>query len=236
VQGRSVSSSDGNAAILAAAVAAAGLGADANAAGNHAGGNGSSNAANAASVHSQAFAPVALDSTGSSQGSSFVQQGTVTAQAANAASSQSNASDQGQSHSADNSAAAQSQAPTELLQGTVAPVHNAVVSAEPVAAASVGMPAPAQAGGVADGGPAQSNAVVAQVLADALHGGGGGTIDALINSLPGHGGGSAADALASHNAGGVSNGDTGVFAAFSGAHMALTMESMVVHQDAAPHA
>jgi hypothetical protein len=100
-------------------------------------------------------------------------------------------------------------------------------------AAAVAMPAPAVAG-AAHSGPVQGNEVVAQVLVDALHGGGGGTIETLVNSLPNSSGASAAEALASHMAAGVSNGDTGVFAGFQGAHMALTMESMVVHQDAVP--
>jgi len=85
-----------------------------------------------------------------------------------------------------------------------------------------------------DNGASHSNAVVAQVLVEALQGGDGGTIEALVNSLPSKGGESAAEMLASHMAAGVSNGDTGVFAGFQGAHMALTMEAMVVHQDAVP--
>ncbi len=128
--------------------------------------------------------------------------------------------------------AAQPQAPTELLQGTDAPAHNEVVAQSPVTAAAVAMPAPAVAG-AAHSGPVQGNEVVAQVLVDALHGGGGGTIEALVNALP-NGGASAAEALASHMAAGVSNGDTGVFAGFQGGHIALTMESMMVHQDAVP--
>ena len=185
-----------------------------------------------AGVHNEALAPVALEST-SANGSSFVEQGSVTSQVAAAAKSSPNASDEGQSHSADNSAAAQSQAPTELLQGTDAPAHNEVVAQTPVTAAAVAMPAPAVAG-AAHSGPVQGNEVVAQVLVDALHGGGGGTIEALVNALPNNGGASAAEALASHMAAGVSNGDTGVFAGFQGGHIALTMESMMVHQDAVP--
>jgi hypothetical protein len=79
--------------------------------------------------------------------------------------------------------------------------------------------------------------VVGKVLADALHGGGHGpNVEALINSLPSHGdgGNAVADALASHAAGAVPNGDTGVFAGFSagaGSHM---MEQMAMHADAAP--
>ena len=191
-----------------------------------------SHSSSVAGVHNEALAPVALEST-SANGSSFVEQGSVTSQAAAAAKSSPNASDEGQSHSADNSAAAQSQAPTELLQGTDAPAHNEVVAQTPMTAAAVAMPAPAVAG-AAHSGPVQGNEVVAQVLVDALHGGGGGTIEALVNALPNNGGASAAEALASHMAAGVSNGDTGVFAGFQGAHMALTMESMMVHQDAVP--
>ncbi len=163
---------------------------------------------------------------------SFAEQGSVTSQGQSAAKSSPNASDEGQSHSADDTGAAQPQAPTELLQGTDAPAHNEVVAQSPVTAAAVAMPAPAVAG-AAHSGPVQGNEVVAQVLVDALHGGGGGTIEALVNALP-NGGASAAEALASHMAAGVSNGDTGVFAGFQGGHIALTMESMMVHQDAVP--
>jgi hypothetical protein len=88
-------------------------------------------------------------------------------------------------------------------------------------------------------GAPQHNQVVGQVLADALHGGDSSSIDSLINSLPTQSGGgdhgtSALEALASHGAAAVSNGDMGIFAGFSAVHGMSMMEHMVMHQDAAP--
>jgi hypothetical protein len=132
------------------------------------------------------------------------------------------------------------QSPVEFLQGTQAPAHDQVLSAIPLSA-SVVMPSAQQLAGLSEGGVAgaQHNQVVAQVLADALHGGGthGATLDALINALPSHGGGAndALAALATQSGGAVSFGDMGAFAGFSAAHMGLSMEhAAMVHQDAAP--
>jgi hypothetical protein len=234
-QAKTAQANEGNTAILAAALAAAGLAADAaSASTKHVDSNGSTHSSGDAGVHNLALAPVALDSSNGGPGNSFVDLGSVTSQVAQVAKSSPNPSDDGKSHAADNSAAAQSAAPTELLKGTDAPVHNEVTDHTAVTAAAVSMPAPTVAAAAAHSGPVQGNEVVAQVLADALHGGGGGTIDALVNSLPNHGGAQATEALASLAAGGVSNGDTGVLGGFSGAHLALTMEAMVVHQDAVP--
>jgi hypothetical protein len=82
---------------------------------------------------------------------------------------------------------------------------------------------------------AQHNQVVSQVLADALHGGGGApAIENALNSLPGGhlGSGDALAALASHNTAGVPFGDSGVLAGFTGGHGAFTMEAAMVHVDA----
>jgi hypothetical protein len=141
---------------------------------------------------------------------------------------------------AGNAHALPTQSPVEFLQGTQGPAHDQVLSAIPLSA-NVVMPSAQQLAGLSEGGVAgaQHNQVVAQVLADALHGGGthGATLDALINALPNHGGG-ANDALASlatHSGGAVSFGDMGAFAGFSAAHMGLSMEhAVMVHQDAAP--
>ena len=88
-------------------------------------------------------------------------------------------------------------------------------------------------------GPAQHNAVVGQVLVEALDGGAGQgqSIDALLNALPGHAGGQPGlAAFATHAGAAVSNADIASFAGFTAAHTAFTMDHMVVHQDAAPHA
>ena len=116
-----------------------------------------------------------------------------------------------------------------------------------VTAASIAMPSAEQlvaANLVPSGGAPQGNLagapahveghIVAEVLADALQGGGGhgANLDALINSLPAHGGhGGALDVLASQGDAAVSFGHTGVFAGFSPNAMPV-MEQFVVHQDA----
>jgi hypothetical protein len=131
------------------------------------------------------------------------------------------------------------QGPSALLQATQAPMHEQIVSAMPLAA-NVAMPSAQQLAGLNNASATgQHNQVVAQVLVDALHGGGqGSTIDAVINSLPTHGGAAndSLGSLSSHGGGGVSIGDMGIFAGFSGAHMGLSMEHamQMVHQDAAP--
>ena len=98
------------------------------------------------------------------------------------------------------------------------------------------MPSAEDLAGTSEGGHAQHNEVVGKVLADALHGGGGETsnIETLINSLPEQDGGqgnAALDALASHGAAAVPNGDISILAGFSAGH---GMHMMEMHQDAAP--
>ena len=103
-------------------------------------------------------------------------------------------------------------------------------------AASIVMPSAQQLMAAGNGGVAgvQHNQVIGQVLAEALHGGGGvSTIDHALASLPGHDGANAAlAALASHAGAAVPNGDTGVFAAFTAMHSPFNMEAMAVHADA----
>lgn len=133
---------------------------------------------------------------------------------------------------------------TELLQGTDAPAsdgaaHSAITSQAIYMPTAEMLAAHGGKGVDAKGGDAQSSdADVGKVLADALHGGGQGPdIEALVNALGGQGGegGKAAlEALASHGHGAVPNGDTGVFAGFTGSHGLPSMEHMTMHQDAAP--
>jgi hypothetical protein len=71
---------------------------------------------------------------------------------------------------------------------------------------------------------------VAQVLADALAGGGN-EIDSLLAGLPGDSG-NGVDALASHDMAAVSAWDMGMFGGFTAFQHAFTMETLVLHQDA----
>jgi Ca2+-binding RTX toxin-like protein len=237
--GRSISGSEASTAVLAAALAAAGMAAQPAAASTGTTQSSSSSSQpTAAPAHNQALDPIADDGSSVSAVSSQTQQPTANSQAPANESSTSHGSDTGDSHSAAETAPS-TPAPAELLQGTDSPADAAPASTS-ATAATVVMPSAAElmaaapGGGAGEGG-AQHNAVIGQVLADALHGGSGGSLDALINSLPGNGE-SALSVLASHGGGDVSNADTGVFAAFTAGHFGFTIEHMV-HQDAVqPHA
>jgi T1SS-143 domain-containing protein len=129
---------------------------------------------------------------------------------------------------------ADAQAPADLPQGTEAPAQDG--GSTSVTAAAIVMPSAEDLAGTSEGGHAQHNEVVGKVLADALHGGGGegSNIETLINSLPeqdGSQGNAALDALASHGAAAVPNGDISILAGFSAGH---GMHMMEMHQDAAP--
>jgi hypothetical protein len=232
--GRSISGSEASTAVLAAALAAAGMAAQPAAASNGNGeSNGSSPSSTVASVHNAALTPVADDGTNASVVSPLSTQPSTGAETAAAAtSSSSHSSETGHSNAVTGSAP-EGAAPTELLAGTEAPASSSGEQPAAATAAAVAMASAADLAGTAGGGEGSvHNAVVGQVLADALHGGGGGSLDALINSLPGSGE-SALSALASHGGGDVSNADMGVFAAFTAGHFGLQL----AHQDAVqPHA
>jgi Ca2+-binding RTX toxin-like protein len=185
--------------------------------------------------HNQALAPISLDAAGSSHGMSVMP-------ALNFAKAI-GMGDAAASHSAPEQFAAHTLMGTggeashavaaAFLAGTANPGHGAVPAMAPV----VAMPAAAQLAPAGNGsvGGAQHNPVVSQVLADALHGGGGSpAIEHALASLPDHGAGSglALDVLASHNAAGVPFGDSSVFAGFGAGHSAISMEAMMVHVDA----
>jgi T1SS-143 domain-containing protein len=223
---------------LIGALAAAGLAAsDAlAAASDHAGFSvGGNHGLDTAGLHTQAFAPVAVDAVNGDHASDLLPASSGGAAPALGHSAAFHASDAGNVNglSVAGSDTPSSHAPAELLQGTQAPANEHVAS---VAVAA--MPAAAQVAAFAGvGGNAQHNQVVGQVLADALHGGANGaTIDHVLSALPGNGGGAdaALAALASHGAAAVSNGDTHAFASFTTGHGAFTMEAMMVHVDAAP--
>jgi hypothetical protein len=154
-----------------------------------------------------------------------------------------------QSPSLDGSDHGQASAPTALPQGTDMPEHSDTAAGQAVAAASVAMPSAEQIAALANGtggdqqaqvdASAQHNQVVGKVLADSLAGGGGheSAIEAVLNNLPSHGGADAAlEALASHGAANVPGWDAGGMASFAAAHPVFTMETMMLHPDAAPAA
>jgi hypothetical protein len=236
-EGKSISGSDASTAVLAAALAAAGMAAQPAAASSHASGDGSSSSSTVAAVHNESLGPVADDGSSASAISQQPAQSAAGTETAAAATSTSHASDEGQSHAVTDTAP-NAEGPAPLPQGTDSPAADQAPAASATAAA-VAMPSAADLAGHAAGGGegAAHNAVVGQVLADALQGGSGGSLDALINALPGNGG-SALSVLASHDAGGVSNADMGGLASFSAMHLGFMMgHGMMVHQDAVqPHA
>jgi hypothetical protein len=89
-------------------------------------------------------------------------------------------------------------------------------------------------------GQAKSNGEVGRVLADALAGGGHGpNIDAVIDAVANHGGGgahAALEAIASQGGAAVPAWHAAGFGGFPGGHALPTMETMVIHPDAPPHA
>jgi hypothetical protein len=136
-------------------------------------------------------------------------------------------------------------APAELLQGTDAPAQ-AEATANPFTADAIQMPAADQLvakdggavagdhGGAVAGDNVQHNAVVGQVLADALNGGDSPHIEAALNAVTGAGDAATAanDALASHGSAAVSNGDMPDLAAFIAAHGVGMVAPMEMHHDA----
>jgi hypothetical protein len=138
------------------------------------------------------------------------------------------------------------QGPTELLQASSAPAHEQ--SAGVITLMNgVAVPSAQQLAGSADAGSAGGvphDAVIAQVLIDALHGGGtqGPDIDALLSSLTGAYGGatSAIEPGIDHAAAFLDNWHGPAFGSAFGAagspHAAFTIDTMIVHQDAPPAA
>jgi hypothetical protein len=127
--------------------------------------------------------------------------------------------------------------PARLLQPTEMPAHQQPAQASPFTASGVAIPSAQQLAASAQPQPAdaaQHNAVVGKVLVDALHQGhlDGGTVDSLLASLPHHGDGHTAHlALAAlANAHGDAMG-----IGYAVPHMPFAMETLAMHQDAAPH-
>ena len=201
-QARAATSSAGNATLIAA-VAAAGLASEPLAAATvHFGEAGRARPTDAPLVHNQALAPVALDAVSGSLGGfaldgGFMADGHWAAPSVSLPAHAEYAAKLGIA-GADMPTLS---APPELLQGSDAPVH-AVPTMAPLTAAAVAVPSPEQLGVVPQGpyasALAQHNAVVGQVLAEALSGGGhdAPTVDALLAGLP-QAGGDAGAALGS---------------------------------------
>jgi hypothetical protein len=141
--------------------------------------------------------------------------------------------------------------PTELLQGTEGHAHGGQgLIASPLTASGIAMPSAQQLAAAAQssatgtapkasvtgGDHGAQHAHVGHVLADVLHDGGHGAhggVQALINALPLHAGvANPLGQLATHGPASVSNGYMGHFAGFAGTHGALTMDHMMIHQDA----
>ena len=118
---------------------------------------------------------------------------------------------------------------TELLRGTDIPAqadhqaHAALVADAVVMPAANFSAAPMT---LAATGEANANAEVAQVLAEALSGGGGNPIDALLHALPGNAHAAVAEAIGGW--------DAGHMAAFVSAHAVISVEALAIHVDAPP--
>jgi hypothetical protein len=224
--------------VLVGALAAAGLAASDSVAASTSHGDLHSNVSHfaTAAYHGQPIAPVSLDSgNGRHFASSLLSDSEAGESHAAAQAAASHVTSAAQAHGASNGdAAAHQQAPTTLLQGTQAPAH-AEAPASQMTAAGIDMPSAHQLAQANTGNTAAGqHPALGQVLAEALHGGGGNSqIDHVLAQLPGHGGANAAlEALASHAAGAVPNGDSVLFAGFTATHTAFNMEAMVAHVDA----
>jgi len=122
---------------------------------------------------------------------------------------------------------------SQLAQGYDMPVNMDAAYGSSFASADVVIPSleALVASYAQNGGATELSGVVADVLSDALAGGGEGlNIDSLLDGLPGLGG-TGMDALASHGMTGVSAWDMGAFGGFTGIHQAFTMETLALHQD-----
>ena len=237
--------------ILMGAFAAAGLAASEPLAAenNHSGQSVDDHAVDAVAQHTEALAPVAADAVGGAHGIELAAIASDGRSADAGVQSSGAHGDEGnfsQRSVDDGAVQSDGHAPSALSQGTDAPASHGGDAPAALTANGIAMPdaallvAAAQGhaglGGHTPSVDAQHNQVVGQVLADALHGGGNApNVEALINSLPqvADHGQTAADALASHAAGAVPNGDMGVFAGFTGA-AGLHMMHQMAHADAVP--
>jgi hypothetical protein len=116
--------------------------------------------------------------------------------------------------------AAPGPAVTELPRGTDVPAQAEVT----LVTEAVLMPAVAAPVAIAVAGEASANAEVGRILAEALSGGGGNPLDALLDALPGNAQ-SEVIALGWH---------AGHMPAFASAHVAVGLDALAFHLDAPP--
>jgi hypothetical protein len=236
VEKQALVSANSNAVLLSAVAAAGFIAAEPLAAAGHFSVAAAGSVDLGSAAHSQALAPVALDTLGTAIAHDSFAQSVAMHSLVEAQSSVLHAPTYGETRGVlDNGFA---HAPTELLQAAPTPMHNQVVSQTPLAAQSVAMPSGAQLAALAGSGApegVQHNAIVSQVLADALHGGDthAVAIDALLSALPGGGtfapGNMPSDALANHFAAPLGHLDFGAHGLF-GADSAVSVT--LAHPDA----
>ena len=230
-QKQALSSANSNAALIGA-IAAAGLVAaePLAAAQTHSEGHLDANGLIGASLHTQALAPTAIDKAGISGAGELLQSNDQVQPLVKSGSDTAPANSEGQAKTQlDSSSAAHDRAPAESDHGTEAPVHNAVVAQVPLVAQGVAMPSAQMLKGAANtAGPIQHNAVVEQVLADALNGGGQGPdINSLLGSLSTNGSGTPHGLSMLHGPVGLDH-----LAAMVPQHFAMV--EPVIHHDAPP--
>jgi hypothetical protein len=235
VEKQALVSANSNAVLLSAVAAAGFIAAEPLAAAGHFSVAAAGSVDLGSAAHSQALAPVALDTLGTAIAHDSFAQSVAMHGLVEAQSSVLHAPTYGETRAVlDNGFA---HAPTELLQAAPTPMHNQVASQTPLAAQSVAMPSGAQLAALAGSGApegVQHNAIVSQVLADALHGGDthAVAIDALLSALPGSGtspGNMPSDALANHFAAPLGHLDFGAHGLF-GADSAVSVT--LAHPDA----
>ena len=111
---------------------------------------------------------------------------------------------------------------TEFLRGTDIPAQADVQAHAALVAQGVAMPA----ADIAAAPAANANGEVARVVAEALSGGGGNPIDALLDALPGNAHAAVAAAIGGWEAGHMT--------AFVSAHAGFSVEALAIHVDAPP--
>jgi hypothetical protein len=184
-------------------------------------------------VHTQAFAPVALDPIGSAIAHDGFDQAVAVQAFAQAQASILHAPSAVETRAVLDGF--NPQGPADLLQATSAPMHEQIVGMTPLAASGIAMPSAQQLAALGGAGApegVQHNQIVSQVLADAIIGGEahGPNVDMLLSSLPGGGGMfQPGDALASHFGAPLGYADLGGMHAFGGES---AVSVTLIHPDA----
>ncbi len=184
-----------------------------------------------AAYHAQNLAPIALDSVSGIHGDSMPALASTKGMITSDAASLHSAPEQVTAHALVGGGEVQHAAFASLLQGTEVSAHGG--GSMPTMAPVLAMPSAQQLVSLNNGGAssAQHNQAIGQVLSDALHGGTSApALETALNSLP-HGA-DALSVLASQH--GISIPDAVAFGGFMAAHTAFSMETAMVHVDAAP--